>query len=186
LISLEHWVAVATLVGNVTLVITLLFVGLQVRQAERNQRALMQQGRADRIGQQSIQVAASRELAHVFNTGMFEPQKLTREEFAQYLLIGRALFVSAEDSFLQHKEGMLDATAFHSQTTGLRRMMIIWPGARALWRIMATQYGEDFRHHMDEIVRAAAQQPAPDLFTAWQVQVRSEIVAPEPPRTTAP
>ena len=71
--SLETLVAVATLVGNITLVITLLFLGLQVRQAERNQRALMQQGRADRIGQQAIEVASDRELAHVFNKGMFEP-----------------------------------------------------------------------------------------------------------------
>lgn len=173
--GLDTWVAMATLAGNATLVITLLFVGLQVRQAERNQRALMQQGRADRIGQQSIEVASSRELAHVFNTGMFEPQKLTREEFAQYLLLGRAIFVSAEDSFLQHKEGMLDATAWHSQTTGQRRMMTMWPGARALWRVLATQYGEEFRQHMDEVVQAAARQPAPDLFTEWQALVQSEI-----------
>jgi hypothetical protein len=37
--------------------------GHQDRQAERNQRALMQQGVADRIDQQSIDVASSRELA---------------------------------------------------------------------------------------------------------------------------
>ena len=179
--SLDIWVAIATLASNVTLVITLLFVGLQVRQAERNQRALMQQGRADRIGQQSLEVASSRELAYVFNTGMFEPQKLTREEFAQYLLIGRAIFVSAEDSFLQHKEGMLDPTAFRSQTTGQRRMMTMWPGARALWRVLATQYGEEFRQHMEEVVQAAARQPAPDLFTEWQTLVRSEIETTAPP-----
>ncbi len=173
--SLETWAAVATLVGNVTLVITLLFVGLQVRQAERNQRALMQQGRADRIGQQAIEVASDRELAHVFNKGMFEPEKLTREEFERYLLIGRAIFVSAEDSFLQHREGMLDATAFHSQTIGQRRMMAMWPGARALWRVMATQYGDEFRQHMDDVVRAAAQQPAPDLYAAWHALVRIEV-----------
>ena len=173
--DLDIWVAVATLVGNVTLVLTLLFVGLQVRQAERNQRALMQQGRADRIGQQAIDVAADRGLARVFTTGMFEPEKLTRKEFEQYLLIGRAIFVSAEDSFLQHKEGMLDATAFRSQTTGQRRMMAMWPGARALWRVMATQYGDEFRQHMDEVVQAAEHQPAPDLYAAWQTQVHTEL-----------
>lgn len=179
--SLETLVAVATLVGNITLVITLLFVGLQVRQAERNQRALMQQGRADRIGQQAIEVASDRELAHVFSKGMFEPDKLTREEFERYLLIGRAIFVSAEDSFLQHKEGMLDATAFQSQITGQRQMMAMWPGARAFWRVMATQYGDAFRQHMDEIVRVAAQQPAPDLYAAWQAQVRNEIGSAQSP-----
>jgi len=180
--SLENWVAIATLVGNITLVITLLFVGVQVRQAERNQRALMQQGRADRIGQQAIEVATSSELAHVFNKGMFEPQKLTREEFDQFLLLGRAIFVSAEDSFLQNKAGMLDSSAYRSQITGQRRMLAMWPGARALWRVMATQYGEDFRQHMDEIVQAAAQQPAPDLFAAWQANVQNDIGIAKPPR----
>jgi len=181
--NLENWAAVATVLGNFTLVITLLFIGFQIRQAERNQRALMQQGRADRIGQQSME-AASGELAHVFNTGMFQPQTLTREEFGQFLLIGRAIFVSAEDSYLQHKEGMLDAAAFHSQVTGQRRMMSMWPGARALWRVVASQYGEPFRQHMNEIVDAATHQPAPDLFAAWQDVVRADIEPAEPPSGT--
>lgn len=178
--SLENWVAAATLLGNVTLVITLLFVGLQVRQAERNQRALMQQGRADRIGSQALDVAASNELGRVFNTGMFQPQKLTHEEFGQFLLIGRAIFVSAEDSFIQNKHGMLGAVAFGSHITGVRRMMSMWPGLRALWRVMASQYGEDFRQHMTEIAEAASHQPAPDLFAAWQELVQTDLALVEP------
>jgi hypothetical protein len=172
--NLTDWVAVATLLGNVTLVITLLFVGLQVRQAERNQRALMQQGRADRIGSQALEVAASSDLGRVFNTGMFQPQNLTREEFGQFLLIGRAIFISAEDSFLQNKQGMLDAGAFDSHITGVRRMMSMWPGLRALWRVMAAQYAEDFRRHMTDVADAAARLPAPDLYAAWQEFARAE------------
>ncbi len=178
--SLEHWVAAATLLGNVTLVVTLLFVGLQVRQAERNQRALMQQGRADRIGFQALDVAANGELGRVFDRGMFQPQNLTREEFGQFLLIGRAIFVSAEDSFLQNEQGMLGAVAFDSHITGVRRMMSMWPGLRALWRVMASQYGEDFRRHMTEITEAASHQPAPDLFAAWQELVRTDLGRIEP------
>src|SRR5262249_45229726 len=173
--GLADWVAVATLLGNVTLVVTLLFVGLQIRQAERNQRALMQQSRADRVALQAMDVAKSSEFARVFNTGMFQPQTLTREEFGQFLLVGRAIFVSAEDSFLQNKRGMLDAAAFDSHITGVRRMMSMWPGIRALWRIMALQYAEDFRQHMTEIVDAAVHQPAPDLFAVWQDQVRKDL-----------
>jgi hypothetical protein len=173
--SLENWVAGATLVGNLALVITLVFVGLQVRLAERNQRALMQQGRADRVGAQALDVAASAELGRVFNTGMFQPEKLTREEFGRYLLIGRAIFVSAEDSFIQNRQGMLDPVAFASHITGVRRMMSMWPGLRALWRVMASQYGEDFRRDMSEIAEAASHQPAPDLFAAWQDFVRTDL-----------
>ena len=184
--SLEHWVAAATLLGNVTLVITLLFVGLQVRQAERNQRALMQQGRADRIGFQALDVATNSELGRVFDTGMFQPHKLTREEFGQFLLIGRAIFVSAEDSFLQNEQGMLGAVAFGSHITGVRRMMSMWPGLRALWRVMASQYGEDFRRHMTEITEAASHQPAPDLFAAWRELVRTDLAHTEPQLGTPP
>jgi hypothetical protein len=180
--SIENWVAAATLLGNFTLVITLLFVGLQVRQAERNQRALMQQGRADRIGFQALDVAANGELGRVFNTGMFQPQKLSREEFGQFLLIGRAIFVSAEDSFLQNKQGMLDAIAYDSHVTGVRRMMSMWPGLRALWSVMASHYGEDFRRDMTLIAEAASHQPAPDLFAAWQELVRIDqgLIEPRP------
>ena len=176
--SLDQWVAVGTLAGNFALVVTLIFVGLQVRQAERNQRAIMQQGRADRISAQTFEVAAHPELARIFNKGMFEPQKLTCEEFDVFLLIGRGLFVSAEDSFLQHKAGMLNKAAHNTQIAGMRRMMAMWPGGRALWPVMSAQYGDDFCKHMDEMVKEAEHKPAPDLFAEWQKLVKADIGAP--------
>jgi hypothetical protein len=112
---------------------------------------------------------------------MFRPQELTREQFERYLLIARGIFISNEDSLLQHKAGMLDEAAHATQTAGLRRMLTMWPGLRALWRLMSAQYGADFRRHMDEIVMETRHQSAPDLFADWQALVREELGASAPP-----
>src|SRR5262249_21368834 len=145
--SLADIASIATIVSGIAVPITLIFLAVQVRQGEKNQRAQMQQGRADRIGSQALDVASDAELAHVFNVGMFAPEKLTREQFERFLLIGRALFISNEDSFLQFKAGMLDRTSYETQIAGLRRMVTIWPGVRALWRLMSAQHGDAYRTH---------------------------------------
>jgi hypothetical protein len=66
----------------------------------------MQQGRADRVAQSSL-MAADPGLARIFQKGAAADTDFTPEEFMQWTMICRALFISGEDSFLQHKAGLL-------------------------------------------------------------------------------
>lgn len=76
--SLEQIFYVSQSIAAVAVIASLLYLAQQVRQAERVQRATMQQGRAG------------------------------------------ALFLSGEDSFLQHEAGMLSDAAFNSYVAGVK------------------------------------------------------------------
>ena len=99
--SLEDIFYLSQSVASVAVVGSLIYLGLQVRSSGRSQRAIMQQGRADRASQAAITLA-SPELVHVFHKGLAGHADLTREEFMQWMMICRALFLSGEDSFLQY------------------------------------------------------------------------------------
>jgi hypothetical protein len=67
--TLEQIFYLSQSVASVAVVGSLIYLGLQVRSAERSQRAIMQQGRADRASIAALAIA-SPELARVFQRGV--------------------------------------------------------------------------------------------------------------------
>jgi hypothetical protein len=137
--SLEQVFYLSQSIASIAVVGSLIYLSLQVRGADRSQRAIMQQGRADRASKASLTVA-NLELARVWQKGMDGDPTLTRDEVTQWILLCRSAFLSGEDSFLQHKAGTLDQSAFDSYCAGVRLYMS-HPGFRAAWRLLASQFG---------------------------------------------
>ena len=98
--TLEQIFYLSQSIASVAVVGSLIYLGLQVRSAERSQRAIMQQGRADRASNAALAIAHP-ELARVFQKGVAGDPTLTREELTQWMMMCRALFLSGEDSLLQ-------------------------------------------------------------------------------------
>ena len=177
--SLEDIFYLSQSIASVAVVGSLIYLGLQVRSTERSQRAIMQQGRADRTSHGSIAIA-SPELARVFHKGSAGHVDLTREEFTQWTMICRALFLSAEDSFLQHQAGQLDQKAFDSYVAGVRFFMKS-PGMRAAWKLSAGQFGSDFGDFVAALVEQTPVAQGPDAYAQWQQLVRAQGSAPVQP-----
>ena len=177
--SLEDIFYLSQSVASVAVVGSLIYLGLQVRSTERSQRAIMQQGRADRTSHGSIAIA-SPELARVFHKGSAGHADLTREEFTQWTMICRALFLSAEDSFLQYEAGQLDQKAFDSYVAGVHFLMKS-PGMRAAWKLSAGQFGSDFGDFVTVLVEQTPVAQGPDAYAQWQQLVRAEGSAPVQP-----
>jgi hypothetical protein len=73
--TLEQIFYLSQSVASVAVVGSLIYLGLQVRSAERGQRAIMQQGRADRASNAALAIA-SPELARVFQKGLISAVQL--------------------------------------------------------------------------------------------------------------
>ena len=116
--TLEDIYFVSQSVASLAVISSLIYLGVQVRYAERSQRGIMQQGRADRTAQASLTVA-SPELARVWRKGMSVEPALSPDEFTQWMLLCRAMFLSGEDSFMQHKAGSLAQPALDSYVAGV-------------------------------------------------------------------
>jgi hypothetical protein len=171
--TLEEVFFASQTVAAVAVVASIVYLAREVRQSERVQRATMQQGRADRVSKASL-TSAHPELAAIWMKGTSAEPDFTREQLGQWLLICRSAFLSGEDSFLQHKAGLLDETAFESYVAGARFYMSS-PGVRAAWRLSAAQFGPDFRAFVDDLI-AKSRFPAPiDTFAVWQEKLKVEI-----------
>jgi hypothetical protein len=88
-------------------------------------------------------------------------------------MICRALFLSGEDSFLQHKAGQLDQRAFDSYVAGVHFYMAS-PGIRAAWKVSAGQFGTDFREFVNSTLMRTPMVPGADAYSEWQKLLQSE------------
>jgi hypothetical protein len=170
-ITLADVATIAGIVSSAALTISLVYVALQVRQAEKNQRGLMQQGRANRLDAMLLGMAEP-QLAAVWLKGSRTPAELSALELEQFLHIARAAFLSAEDSFLQHKARLLDETAFRSYSAGVRGQLMGSLGMRAAWRLLAHQFGPEFVAFMEEHLAHASAQGAPNRLEQWSAALK--------------
>jgi hypothetical protein len=170
--SLSDLASLGSFVSGVAVLVSLIYLALQVRQAERNQRGLMQQGRAERVADHTLRMAEPG-LAEVYWKGVNKPEDLSIAELDRFVSICRASFLSAEDSVLQHKAGLLDEASYRAFLAGWRFVAAL-PGICAAWQITSQLYGSDFSTVMDELTREALPSRSDDeRLGLWKAAVRS-------------
>lgn len=168
--TLEETFYLSQTIASVAVVGSLIYLGLQVRYAERAQRGIMQQGRADRTSQAALTLAHGG-LSSIWHRGAAGDPSLSREEFAQWMLLCRSAFLSAEDSYMQHKAGLLSDAAFESYVAGVRYYMSR-PGLRAAWQVGSAQFGREFVEFVNgELARTPLVAPT-DAYELWKGRVR--------------
>jgi len=170
--SLENIFYLSQTIASAAVVCSLIYLALQVRGSERAQRAIMQQGRADRTSAASLALADPG-LARIWFKGLADDDDLTREEFTQWMLLARASFLSGEDSYLQYKAGQLDRRAFESYVSGATYFLAS-PGMRAAWKISAGQFGDDFREFADSLVARMPLRHDDDRYAKWRDVLAAE------------
>src|SRR3954464_16022643 len=113
--SLSDLASIGSLISSIAVLVSLIYLAIQVRQAERNQQASIRQGRATRAVD-IILATAEPALVEAMPKGACGAADLTPMQFGQFAAIYGAFLASAEDTWLQYKEGLLSEAVFASFT----------------------------------------------------------------------
>jgi hypothetical protein len=172
--SLPDLAALGSFVNGLAVLISLIYLALQVRQTKRNQQIAIRHSRVSRIV--DLQLAlADPGVAGAWLHGSGSPNGLTQTELSQFINLCRALFFHFEDSFYQREEHLLNDEAFETVVAGAR-LSARSPGWRAAWRIARPNFGGRFLKFMDDVVAESAVQPPLDLsLDAWKVAFAAEV-----------
>ena len=166
--SLSDLASLGSFVSGLAVLISLIYLALQVRQAEKNQQSLMQQGQADRACDMMLR-AADPGLAPIFRKGLAGGD-LSEVELTQFSSMFRAQMVSRQDTFLQHERRLTPEAAFHTLRLTTQDMMRA-PGARAMWRNVRHIYAPSFQAFIDEAARGPAGLRSGDDLDLWKTAV---------------
>jgi len=174
LMSLSDLASLGSFVSGFAVLLSLIYLALQVRQTKRNQQIAIRHSRASRIVELQLALADPA-VAEAWLHGSGSPQEITQTELSQFTNLCRALFFHFEDSFYQREEGLLNDAAFETVVAGAR-FSARSPGWRAAWRIARPNFGGRFLDFMDEVVAGSLVEAPVDLsLEAWKVAFASEL-----------
>lgn len=148
--SLATLTSIASLVSSVAVLVSVFYLALQIRQSARNQRSLIDRGRSEQVGAW-LQFIASAEIAPLIMRGHAADASMTPEERQRYIWAIYPMILHYEDSFYQHREGMMSDVQFASIRNQIYDSAR-YPGVRMIWAEVRDRFPEDFQHFADPIL----------------------------------
>jgi hypothetical protein len=171
--SLSDLASLGSFVSGFAVLISLIYLALQVRTAERNQQISIRHSRVSRTVELHLALADPA-MAAAWLHGSGSPEEITQTELGQFINLCRAHFFHFEDSFYQREGGLLNDAAFETVVAGVR-FSARSPGFRAAWTMARPNFAGRFLDFMDRVVAEGAAKPPGDRsLEAWKVAFASE------------
>ena len=151
--SLTDLASIGSFVSGIAVVVSLIYLALQVRHAHKAQRALMHQARTERIINACIECMHGDVAETVTKVANGEVMSSPLEMMQAYYYM-RMQIVTAEDALWQYEAGFLDKDSVDTAILNLQRVMQL-PAARAAWLVQRPQLSPAVRERFDKLLAAS-------------------------------
>ena len=189
--NLSNLAALGNFVSGVAVVASLVFLYFQVRQlnaqarqAAVNQQAMMKLARTTRVMEVNARMA-SESYAQMDLRITRNGSDVTADDVTRFWAHARAVFQNGEDTFAQHRRGLVHNTDFASFKRAFGWSLQA-PQMRLSWERHRAMYDEGYVDFVDRLVsEAPLVLAAPDILERWQAEMAEAIAlaGPSPPVT---
>jgi hypothetical protein len=155
--SLSDLASIGSFVSTGAVVVSLIYLSLQIRQAARNQRGTMHQMRAALSTDIMLHIA-EQGLSQAFRAGLSGAPDITEAQFWQFFYAASAILRTTENAFTQYGDGLISEPHFATAKASAK-MFLASPGLNR---------EPGFRDFMDALAAEAAGSAPADLFAAWK------------------
>ena len=173
--SLSDLAALGSFVSGFAVVITLVFLLVQMQQTNKNQKSLMQQGRTARNVDLMLRMADPY-MSEIMVRAAHGDLSLDASQVRSLERVAGALIWSYEDSFLQFKAGTLEASTWESDEETLR-VLLAYPAWRYVWSRVRMYWTGAYRNHVDGILQETEIAQAPDESVEWKKYMTKPVAA---------
>jgi hypothetical protein len=170
--TLSDVASIGSLISGLAVLVSLVYLSLQVRQTDRNQQATIRQGRINR----AVELVTTRmvpTVAEAVSNGLDGDQNLTAQQLALFVSYADGYFLHAEDTYYQHEVGLLDEAAF-ATFAAYQRVAFTQCGMRVQWKRQRAYYTGAYVTFMDRLLDEARISPAHDALGDWRADVLAE------------
>jgi hypothetical protein len=149
--SLQDWASLAEIIGTAAIVLSLIFVGLQMSNNTREMRSAAAHNATQSLQELYIDISSNPEVAHVFRIGMSDPNALSKDEAFVYRLKSHSAMLTYQNVFFLGTEGALDAS-LHLTLIKTLGAIVPTPGFDWYWRQRADYFTPEFRVFVEELL----------------------------------
>ena len=164
--NLEALGNIGDFVGGIAVVVTLIYLAVQIRQNTRQVQQSVELARAAAVkGANAMEpsilaIAQDAELARIFREGLTDYSTLGADEQIRFTMVFGALITSFSVSLTEQRMlGIQDQGLIGDQALGLSRFLRT-PGGREWWTHHGPTYPADFQELVNETVLGESSAPA--------------------------
>ena len=131
--SLEQFALAAEIIGAIAIIVTLIYLAIQVKDSARASRSAAVTDATTAMQAVYQELGGNPQAARVFLEGLTKPDTLSEQDQFQYLMMMHSFFLGFQRSFFLAQQGTLDIDLRDSIGTALVAVNQL-PGIHLYWR----------------------------------------------------
>jgi hypothetical protein len=155
----DKTVKLTEILGALAVVISLIFVGVQINENTRATKSAMASAMVDTSSAWYVELGNSEEASSVLFFFLTDPDSLTDAQRFQATMNLHGLFLVFQNSFYLVEEGTLETEVLHSLTQvvdGVKEQ----PGLLLYWKQRRYTFSEQFQNYVDSILASSTKAPS--------------------------
>ncbi len=140
--------AIGELVGGVAVLVTLVYLALQVRSGAREQKVSSVREATRELGAVVQAIGETEEKAGIWLKGIREFESMAEPEQVRFSAVASHLLRLYEQLYYQNRERSIDPEIWKG-FSGMFHDFLAYPGFQAWWATRSHWYGENFRTVVD-------------------------------------
>lgn len=159
--TLADLASIGSFISGIAVLISLIYLTLQIRQNTMAHRALAQQSRTNFL-KDHLHLVADPGIASVYVRGIAGDPNLTAVELTQFFSVMRSWCIGMSEIVWAHDHHVLDHETFSVSTRALK-FMFAQPGPRAFWEVYRHTATPAFARLVSHALAEASQGPSLSL-----------------------
>ncbi len=151
-LKLSEWASIAEIIGAFAVVISLLYVGVQVNDSASAVRAASANDVNVALQSWYLEIGTDQQTSELFYTALISEEALSNEEEFQFLMMLHGAFLAFQNSYLLAEEGTIDLElreAITAAIVGIKNL----PGMRRYWRQRKSYLHSGFADYVDQLLQ---------------------------------
>ena len=167
--SLSDVASIAGVLSSLAVFASVIYLAMQVRQSDRNQRTLLQQATSVRT-METIWKFGEPHNAEIIARALSGEVDFTTTQATQLANLMRATLFGLQDQYLLQKLALVSPTQVATNERGMLRMFGA-PAFRGLWTLSRDLYAPDFALYVDALLGDVPVSPRSDLAAQLRVAI---------------
>ena len=171
-IKLSELASIAEIIGAFAVVISLIYVGIQVNDSAGAVRSASANDANVAMQNWYLQIGSNQQTSELFYQALISEEALSNEEEFQFLMMMHAVFLGFQNNYLLAEEGTIDAELRESLTiaiSGVRNL----PGMKRYWRQRKSYLHSGFSEWAEQIFSRDTDIPV-DIYQLPEVEPERE------------
>jgi hypothetical protein len=175
--SLEQIFYVSQSIAGFAIVISLVFVGWEMRVSNRESRHRTMEETLTDYREVRFQMMANNDIADIWLRGLHEFRALTPVEKVRFLLLTHAFFENQQSVYLHFREG-LTTREMWEPVESMLGALLGYPGLQKAWEVRNNYFHKSFRALMDDKVADAQRKgTVPSLYQEEYPVAKAELTS---------